>query len=79
MQNSVRQWAATLSSDDLVVKPHVIEVSFDVIDDDGQRSYFKQLPTSFTLKHEEVDRLREAGRSILLESPDFQRLIRQLQ
>jgi NTE family protein len=38
MQNSVREWAAALSSDDHVVKPHVIEVSFDVIDDDEQRS-----------------------------------------
>ena len=50
-----------------------------VLEDDEQRSYFKLLPTSFTLKDDDVDRLREAGRSILLESPDFQRLVRQLQ
>jgi len=79
MQSSVREWAAAWSSDDHVVKPHVIEVSFDVIEDREQRSYFKRLPTSFTLKDDEVDRLREAGRRILLESPDFQRLVRQLQ
>ncbi len=79
MQSSVRQWAAAWSSGDHVVTPHVIEVSFDVIEDDEQRSRFKQLPTSFTLKDEEVDRLREAGRSVLLESPDFQSLVRQLQ
>ena len=79
MQNSVRQWAAAWSSDDHVVTPHVIEVSFDVIADDEQRSSFKLLPTNFKLKDEEVGRLREAGRSILLESPEFQRLIRQLQ
>jgi NTE family protein len=79
MQNSVRQWAAAWSSGDHVVAPHVIEVSFDVIDDDDQRSSFKRIPTNFKLNDEDVDRLREAGRSILLESPDFQRLIRQLQ
>jgi len=79
MQSSVREWAAAWSSGDQVVTPHVIEVSFDVIDDEEQRSYFKRLPTSFTLKDADVERLREAGRSILLESPEFQRLIRQLQ
>jgi hypothetical protein len=37
------------------------------------------LPTSFRLKPEEVDKLREVGRRLLTRSEEFQRLIRDLE
>jgi hypothetical protein len=39
----------------------------------------KRLPTSFVLKPEEVDALRDAARHILANSSEFQRLIRDIQ
>jgi NTE family protein len=58
---------------------YLVEVKFDALDDEAERSYFKQLPTSFVLKPEEVDKLRDAARRILTTSKDFQRLVRDLQ
>jgi NTE family protein len=56
-----------------------VEVKFDALDDEAERHYFKQLPTSFALKPEEVDKLRNAARQILTNSKEFQRLIQDLQ
>jgi NTE family protein len=58
---------------------YLVEVRFDALDDEAERSYFKQLPTSFSLEPEQVDRLRDAARRILTNSRDFQKLIRDLQ
>ena len=57
----------------------LVQVKFDALDDEAERHYFKRLPTSFALKPEEVDRLRNAARQILTESKEFQRLIQDLQ
>jgi len=57
---------------------YLVLVSFDALDDEAERSFLKRLPTSFALKPEEVDRLRDAARRALSESPEFQRLLRDL-
>ncbi|MCU0574154.1 MAG: patatin-like phospholipase family protein [Syntrophobacteraceae bacterium] len=54
---------------------YLVQVKFDALDDEAERTYFKRLPTSFVLKPEEVDRLRDAARRILSKSREFQRLI----
>jgi NTE family protein len=54
---------------------YLVKVSFDALPDEAERSFFKKLPTSFVLKPEEVDRLRDAARRILTESTEFKRLI----
>ena len=61
------------------IKFYLVEVDFDSLPDKSERSYFTGLPTSFHLPPEVVDRLRNAGRRILIESPEFQRLLRDLQ
>jgi NTE family protein len=58
---------------------YLVQVRFDALDDEAERSTLKRLPTSFVLKPEEVDKLRDAARRILAESRDFQRLLRDLQ
>ncbi len=58
---------------------YLVEVKFDALDDEAERHYFKQLPTSFVLKPEEVDKLRDAARRILTKSKEFQRLVNDLQ
>jgi NTE family protein len=78
-RDATRQWASDLSQGEETVSGHLIEVSFDAIEDDAERRYFKRLPTSFSLTDEQVERLREVGRRLLYQSLNFQELIRQLQ
>jgi NTE family protein len=74
----LHRWGRELSSDDRRVTTHMINVSFEELRDEKERRYFNGVPTSFNLSDEVVDRLREVGRRLLRESPDFQRLVRAL-
>jgi NTE family protein len=56
----------------------MVEVKFDALPDEAERTYFKRLPTSFVLKPEEVDKLRDAAHRILVQSHDFQQLLKDL-
>lgn len=55
---------------------YAIGVSFDQLTDKEELAYLNELPTSFSLPAEAVDRLRAAAGKIILASPDFQRLLR---
>jgi len=57
------------------IELYAIDVSFDALKDDAERAYLNDLPTSFVLPAEAVDRLRAAARKIVLESPEFKRLL----
>ncbi len=57
---------------------YVINVSFAELKDAAERAYLNELPTSFVLPSEAVDRLRAAAGRIVLESPDFQRYLKAL-
>jgi NTE family protein len=57
---------------------YVVEVKFDALKDDAERMYFKRLPTSFKLAPEQVDKLREVAHRLLVNSDEFQRLLRDL-
>jgi NTE family protein len=52
-----------------------IDVSFSADPDAGERAYLNDLPTSFVLPPEAVDRLRASASRILWASPEFQRLM----
>jgi len=54
---------------------HFVEVNFSEIDDESERDYLKKLPTSFVLSDEAVDRLIVAGRTVLRNNSEFQRLV----
>ena len=56
----------------------VLDVSFDAIRDPKERAYFLELPTSFVLSADEVDRLREIAGRLLRESPEYQSVVREL-
>jgi NTE family protein len=55
---------------------YVIDVSFKALKDKSERDYLNQLPTSFALPDEAVDRLRAAAQTIILNSPDFQQVLK---
>ena len=57
---------------------YAIDVSFPQLKDPAEFAYLNDLPTSFVLTPEAVDRLRAAAGTILLGSPDFQRLLKDI-
>ncbi|MBS0322062.1 MAG: patatin-like phospholipase family protein [Proteobacteria bacterium] len=61
------------------VAMYVIDVSFDAIADAKTRHYFQNLPTSFVLDDEQVDRLRAEAGALLRASPQFQSFRRALE
>jgi NTE family protein len=56
----------------------VLDVSFDAIRDPKERDYFLNLPTSFVLKPDEVDRLREVAGRLLRQTPEYQQIVREM-
>ncbi|MFO1414515.1 MAG: patatin-like phospholipase family protein [Burkholderiales bacterium] len=57
---------------------YVVDVSFQGLQDRKEFDYLNDLPTSFVLPPEAVDRLRKAARTLLAESPEFARLLRDI-
>ncbi len=55
----------------------VIDVSFDAIQDPKERAYFMNLPTSFVLPPDDVDRLRNMAGQLLRQSDNYNAIIRQ--
>ena len=53
-----------------------IDIGFEQLADAKERSYFLNLPTSFVLKPEEVDRLRAIAGTLLRQSEEYQRLLK---
>ncbi|HEY3178793.1 MAG TPA: patatin-like phospholipase family protein [Casimicrobiaceae bacterium] len=58
------------------IRLYGIDVSFPELKDKAEVEYLNNLPTSFVLPDEAVDRLRAAAAKIILESPEFQRLLK---
>jgi len=54
----------------------VVDVTFDAIRDPKERAYFMNLPTTFVLSTEEVDRLRDVAGRLLRQSPEYEALVR---
>jgi NTE family protein len=55
---------------------YAIDVSFPALKDKAELDYLNQQPTSFVLPAEAVDRLRAAAGTIIMASPEFQRLLK---
>ena len=65
-------WVANAPNADI----YPIEVSFQVLADKKERAYLNQLPTSFALPADAVDRLRAAAKKIILASPELQQMLK---
>jgi NTE family protein len=79
-RTSLEKWAQELprGPEGEPVRTYMIEVAFDMLDDPEERAYFHELPTSFKLDDEAVDRLIAAGRTLLRESPEMGALLDRL-
>ena len=64
LQAAFGQWTRALSSEGHQVEFHFISVSFADLRDEAELRYFNELPTSFELTAEAVDRLRGTARRI---------------
>lgn len=58
------------------VEMRVLDVSFDAIRDPEERASLMNLPTSFVLPSEDVDRLREAAGRLLRQSQEYKVIVR---
>jgi NTE family protein len=56
----------------------IIHINFENIEDEEERSFFENLPTSLQLEPETVDRVREKAGELLYQSEEFQKLIADL-
>ena len=54
----------------------VLDVSFDAIRDPKERAYFMNLPTSFVLPPEAVDRLRDVAGQLMRQSVEYESVVR---
>jgi len=57
---------------------YAIDVSFSALKDKAEFDYLNLQPTTFVLPPEAVDRLRAAPGTIILDSPEFKRLLKDL-
>ena len=57
---------------------YAVQVAFEYLVPLQERSWFKELPTTFELPRETVDKLRAVGRRLLSEDPQFQNLLKAL-
>jgi len=57
---------------------YAVDVSFSALKDPAERAFLNQQPTTFVLTDEAVDRLRAAAGKIIADSPDFQRLLKDI-
>jgi NTE family protein len=78
MKQSIARWAKEMSTPNRPVTPYAMEANFRDIPDPERRRFFNRVPTSFALSDEQVDRLIAAGRQIVRDNTEFQRLVADL-
>jgi NTE family protein len=85
--SSFERWASEIkgrrpiphgSDVDSAPRFYFIDVSLRSIVDESERNRFNSIPTALSLDHSTVDSLRAIARRLLLESPDFKRLVADL-
>jgi NTE family protein len=56
----------------------VVDVSFDAISDPEERVYFMELPTSFVLPNEDIDRLVEVAGQLMRQSEEYGSIVHKM-
>jgi NTE family protein len=59
------------------IRTHVMDVSFDEIPQPEERAYFMNLPTTFVLPAESIDKLREVAGRLMRQSHDYQTMLQE--
>ena len=79
LKDKLQQWSKQLSTPQNQVKPYFIKFGFKDLKSAEERKFFNTIPTSFSLSHEQVDRLIEAGRQLIRAHSGYQLLLKDLQ
>jgi len=77
-EQSLVQWGEQLSTKDNIVEPHFIKISFDKLGSKKEIDEFNLIPTRLSLTRPNMEKLIEAGRSLLKNSLEFQMLLQEL-
>ena len=75
LKSSIKRWSAELSTTANPVTSYFVEVNFNSIPQKDRRLFFNKIPTNFSLTMEQVDNLTNAGYELLLNNPEFQRFV----
>ena len=75
LEEAFTEWAAEISTPGHPVVPYFITIDFESIGNKKQRKFFNNMATSLALPDNEVDKLIEAGHTLLRQSPEFQQLL----
>lgn len=75
VDKSLTRWADELSVQGGDVTPYFIQLGVEDIGQPAELDYLNKIPTSFALSDEQVDRLIDAGRTLLRNNPDYQRFL----
>ncbi len=76
LKESLEIWAMELSKTvDYEVKPYFIQIDFEGVQEKSKNKLLNMVSTSFSLPPEQVDGLRKAAHHLLNKSPEFQRLL----
>ena len=75
IDKSLTRWADELSAQQGDVTPYFIQLGVEDIGQPEELDYLNEIPTSFSLSDEQVDRLIDAGRTLLRNNPDYQRFL----
>ncbi len=79
LKDSLNLWATQISqSSGHKVKPFFIQVDFDGLQDKTKSRLANAVSTSLALPDKQVDGLRNAGKDLLNQSPEFKRLLNEI-
>ena len=77
-QASLRKWQAEMSTPERPVETYFVRLGLEQVPDAASREFLNAIPTSFDLSAEQVDRVVAAGRELLRNNAEFQRLVNDL-
>ena len=78
IRRSMVEWEQEMTTPEKPVSTHFVRVSLNDIEDPVERRFFHEIPTSFSLTDEQVDRLIEMGGKLLRQDPEYRGLLEKL-
>jgi len=78
LRRTIKDWQVEDEAKNKPLDFYIIHLAFNSLPEKTERDYFHSIPTSFSLQADQVDRLRDVAARLLFASPDFQRLVRDM-
>lgn len=78
LKNKLQEWSQQLSTPQNAVESYFIKFGFKDLQSKEQKKFFNNIPTSFSLSQEQVNRLIKAGRQLIRDNTHYQRLLKDI-